>query len=259
MTTERAEQWVDQARSVRADRLIRWRERAVRRVLGPVDPPDDVADVVRPVAWLLGHAADGIELTQSRYIARAVVVEAAETFGWWDWDKPPRSEADLFQLGEVREAATERRWVRRKGRTLVITAAGRRVLADPAALWAGLAETMGGRGSFDRALGELMAHRLLDGPATDDELVDAVGPVIASLGWRTESGPLSSDDVRSSVWDRWRWWRILGAVVEEPSVWDRTTHEQLSPRSTSLTPAGEATVLTYLRGRAIGPRHDVRP
>lgn len=258
VTTERAERWVSNARSVRDDRLIGWRDRAVRQVLGPIDPPDDVAGVAGPMAWLLRHASEGIELTQSLYIARTLVVEAAERFGWWDWDKPPRSEVDVPQLGDVRAVATECRWVRRKGRTLAVTAAGRHVMDDTVALWTGLVGTLGGSHAFDRTVGELVAHRLLDGHATHEDLVDAVGPAMVAMGWQAEGRPVARDEISWAVWDRWRWWRVLSLVDEEPSVWDRATQRQVHPRTTGLTAAGRPTVLAYLRGLATGPRHDVR-
>jgi hypothetical protein len=257
VTTERAEHWVRLAHGRDDRRVAAWRESAVRRVLGPVAPPDDAATIVAPVAWLLRHATGGIELTQSLYIARPLVLEAAETFGWWEWDKPPRSEVDLLPLGDVREVATEQRWIRRNGRRLTATAEGKRLATDAGALWSAVAQTLGGSHAFDRTVGELMAHRLLEGPASDDELVDAVGSGASTLGWQTRSGPLSDAQARSAMFVRWRWWRLLHVIDEDPTVWDAGAQRPTRTRTTHLTPAGRTTVLAYLRNLATGPRTDV--
>lgn len=254
VTTERAEHWVRAAQGRDDPRPAAWRERAVRQVLGPVEPPDDAADVVAPVAWLLRHAADGIELTQSLYIARPLVLEAAETFGWWEWDKPPRSEVDLLPLVDVREVATDRRWIRRDRRRLVATTEGKRLAGDSGALWHALALTLGGSHAFDQTVGELLGHRLLEGPATDDELVDAVRSGASALGWQTRSGPLTDRETQSAVFDRRRWWRLLRVIDEDPGEWDADARRSVRARTSGLTPAGRTTVLAYLRELATGPR-----
>jgi hypothetical protein len=118
ITTERVETWIGSAR-VPAHR--RWRDQVSWRLLTPIPQPDDPEPVVVPMRWLLDHAIDGIELTQSHYLARTLVVGAVERFGWWDWEKPPRSEVDVPQLGELRDAAATLRLVRRKGRRLLAT------------------------------------------------------------------------------------------------------------------------------------------
>lgn len=256
VTTERAGHWLRLAHGRDDPRLADWRERAVRQVLSPVEPPEDAADIVAPVAWLLRHATDGIELTQSLYIARPLVLEAAETFGWWEWDKPPRSEVDLLPLGDVREVATDRRWIRRSGRRLTATTEGKRLAADTGALWHALAQTLGGEHAFDRTVGELVAHRLLEGPATDDELVEVVGTGAAALGWQTRSGPFTHDQARSAMFARWRWWRVLHVIDETPAAYDAAASRRVRDRTTRLTPAGRPTVLAYLRDLATGPRSD---
>jgi hypothetical protein len=253
VTTERAGTWL---RTARAPELREWREVAVRRVLGPIDPPDGVEAVVAPMRWLIGHAAAGVELTQSGYVARALVIDAAQRFDWWRWDKPPRSEADLHQLADLREVASHLRLVRRSGRTLTATANGRRLLDDPEALWQVLAGSLGGSHAFDRTIGELVAHRLLAGPAVDDDLVVSIEPVVASLGWRTADGPLSRSAIMAAVWDRWRWWHILGLLERETAHWDRESQRRIGHDVTSLTTPGRATVLAFLRGVALKPRTD---
>lgn len=255
VTTERAETWV---RAAEDRRLRHWRESAVRRILGPVDAPAELDVVVAPARWLLARAVSGIELSQSGYIARALVVEAVERFGWGHGGKPPRSEADVTELIELHEAATRLHLVRRRGRTLVATANGQRLAGDPEALWRALASTLGGFAEFDQTMGELVGHRLLAGPVSDDEIIEAVGPVLASMGWQSADGPLTAAEVASAIWARWRWWRTLGLLDRRSARWDRASQRQVGDNSTELTPAGVATVLAYLRDRALGARDDIR-
>ena len=206
---------------------------------------------------VLERAIGGIDLTQSGYVGRALVVEASERFGWWEGDRPPRSEADLHQLGELRGAVSDLRLLRRTGRTLVATTKGVGLIGDDVALWRELAGTLGGAAAFDQLVGELVGHRLLDGPVIDDEIVGTVGPVLTSLGWRTAEGPLTSAEVESATWDRWRWWRVLGLLERTSARWDRAAQRQIGHTTTTLTPAGRATVLAFLRHSALRPRDHV--
>jgi hypothetical protein len=251
VTTERIERWIT---TVRDPELTRPRQEVANRLLNPVDPPDGFESVVAPMQWLLGHAADGIEMTQSGYLARAVVVEGAERFSWLpDWHKPPRSEADVFALGDLRDMATQLRLVRKKGRTLTATAAGNAALADPQGLWRRLAGNLGGRDDFGQVLAELLGLCLLEGPSAGDSLAHAVQPMLAALGWQVDGAPLGLNDVRSAVCGPLNRWRTLAVADHRSGRWDPETHQQVETASERLTDAGEATVLAYLRQRATAP------
>ena len=114
VTTERIGTWIDAARHPVHQE---WRSGVANRLLHPIEPPPDTGDAVAPMRWLLelAVAPDGTELTQSNYLARATVLAAVERFGWWDWEKPPRSEADVHQLSTLRDAANRLRLLRRRG------------------------------------------------------------------------------------------------------------------------------------------------
>jgi hypothetical protein len=64
---------------------------------------------------------------------------AVERLGWWDWRKPPRSEADVHQLPTLRDAASRLRLIRRRGRRLHATTRGVELLATPERLWQAVA------------------------------------------------------------------------------------------------------------------------
>ncbi len=247
--TERVETWVTTAR---VDEHRRWREHAARLLLTRIVAPPGAARVVAPMRWLLERAAEGVQLTQSGYLTKQVVLDAVQCFGWWDWEKPPRSEADVPQLGELRDAASSLRLVRRRGRTLAATTKGRRLIADRGALWREVCSTLGGRDAFGQMIAELAGLRLLVSPAIDDELEEAVAPIVVAQGWRAGRGPVDQRHVAHAIGLRLYWWRMLGLVDEARLRWENL--QRVGDRKTSLTPEGEASVLAYLRGRATGPR-----
>ena len=218
ITTERVETWISSAR-VPAHR--RWRDRVGRRLLTPIPPPHDPEPVVAPLRWLLGHAIDGAELTQSHCLAWPLVVEAVERFGWWDWDKPPRSEVDVPQLGELRDAAASLRLIRRKGRRLLATTNGRLLRDDPEALWRALATKLGGRDDYGKTLAELIGLRLLDGVAVDDELTTSIAPIVMEQGWRTSDGLVTERAIDFAIHSRLYWWRMLGLLQETRAGWEQ--------------------------------------
>lgn len=250
VTTERVDSWL----RTHEPTVQHLRQGVVNRLLSPIDPPTDVGPVVEPMRWLLSHAVDGIALTQSGYLARALVLEGVDRFDWWEWDKPPRSEADVFQLELLRDAARSSGLVRKRGRTLSATAKAKALIDDPVGLWRLLAGSLGGDDEFDQIVGELVAMSLLDAPARDYSLADTIGPLLDALGWRVDGEPLNRHQVIRAVWDRVHWWRTIGVAEHRESRWDRETHQKVEPSITTLTAAGEATVLAYLRHRATRPR-----
>jgi hypothetical protein len=256
ITTERIGTWIDAARHPvhRA-----WRSGVANGLLHPIEPPASPGDAVAPMRWLLECAAmpGGGELTQNNYLARATVVAAVERFGWWDWEKPPRSEADVPELMTLRGAANRLRLLRRRGRRLHLTTRGANLLDAPDHLWEQVAtETEDGE-EFTRTVTELVGLRLLRGRVEQDELVAELAPVLAAQGWATRAGPITPDQVSSAVWRPKRWWRIFGVLDEEKSRWERGTGRRLTPDTIALTSEGERMVLAFLRARASGPRHTV--
>lgn len=252
--TERAGHWLD---SARAEQHRRWRGEVSRRLMHRIDPPAGVEEIVAPMRWLLDQAVDGIQLTQSNYLARTVVLEAVDRFDWWDWENLPRSEADVGQLGELREAAQARRLIRRKGRKLLATTRGRALADDPVALWHELSQTLGGTGDYALMVAELIGLRLLDGEVIGSEgLAHAIAPTLAEQGWRAGGEPLGHRDITWAVARRLYWWRVLGLVDEERPRW--IDGEYVGNYRTALNDRGEATVLAFLRSQAVRPRESLR-
>jgi hypothetical protein len=136
VVAERVEEWAHshgQVRRALAEPL------SARLRDGPVEVPAGAAEAVAPLRWLLTRAGEGIALTQKGNLARAVAVEAVERFGWQPLPNPPRGEDDVFELWVLRDLARDLGAVRRSGRRLVATRAGRTLAGDAEALWRAVA------------------------------------------------------------------------------------------------------------------------
>ena len=255
VATERIGTWNDSARHPLHKE---WRSWVANRLLNRIEPPTDPSKSVEPMRWLVELAADGgAELTQSNYLARSTVIAAVERFGWWDWPKPPRSEADVHQLSTLRDAANHLRLVRRRGRRLHVTSHGKDLLQNPDQLWQAVSgETEDGE-DFTRMVTELVGLRLLQGQVERRKLIAEVGPILAAQGWSAGGSPITVNHASSSVGCPLRWWRIFGALDEEESKWEYGTARELTPHTIALTPDGERMVLEYLWSRAAGPRTSV--
>ena len=86
---------------ISAERIEEWaqghpgeRSRLARTVMPRLlEPPDLPGEPLPTLAWLLGHAGDGLRLTARHYIAPSLVGEAAELFGWGAGAPAPRRPA----------------------------------------------------------------------------------------------------------------------------------------------------------------------
>jgi hypothetical protein len=258
VVTERISSWIHSA----SHPLHRqWRSSVANRLLIPIAAPEDAASVVAPFQWLLELASveGGAPLTQSNYLSPASVVDAAERFGWWDWPKPPRSEADVHQLGTVRAVATGLHLTRRRGRRLHVTGRGAQLLARPSDLWRTVATQTEDAGALTAVITELVGLRLLQGPCDGGRLAEEVAPILAAQGWRSSGGePVTKSLIGFEVWAPIRWWNIFSVVDDEWPTWEQGTHRQLTPHTLSLRPGGVAMALAFLRARATGPRSSIR-
>jgi hypothetical protein len=262
---ERVETWVSRTRS---QELGAWRRRAVARLMrGLIPTPPDaprtelVESVTSSMIWLLDACRDGVKATVRGFLPPALVREGAERFGWWPCSGAPRSELDVHQLLHLHEIAQRERWLGRRSGRIKTTRSGVDLAADPAALWRMIAATVGREDPYSTFLSELIAHRLLEGPAethpTDgrDELVDVVAPIVVAEGWRHRDEPPGRSDVDRAIHVPLREWRLFGLLAEEHPRWigDRS----IGRWTTALTEAGRATALAHLHARATEARNDV--
>jgi hypothetical protein len=227
----------------RIDRWAGWRSSPRRALLEPVVsglidarlpewPADDVLD------WMLDEARSGLALTERGALSRALCVEIARRRPEWTWGKPPRSEADVDNLGSLHAVLRHSGLVRRRGRKLLATKLAGEL--TPAARRVRILETLLNGDSFLAAVAELtLAALAQDAPDAGARVADA----IEDAGWRCDGGPLPSHAVPSAMAEVRR--VLLAIGVAEGDA--------LSRRECTLTEPGRAAALCALRTRALLP------
>jgi hypothetical protein len=255
---------------VRMERLSTWADIGGTQRRGLADavlpdlivepvPPRDVADRIAPVQWLLEVAAGrpgddpGVPLTVTGNLARRVVQEASERFAWWELsDRVPRSESDIWQLGELRLTMQRAGMLRRSGRRLVLGSRGRALMGEPLTQWNAVMALLVDDGEFESAAQEAALMLLLRsaGLVETRDLITEVAEVLAGSGWRdTGDGTPPDDlDVTRAVWDLLRRCELWALVAEERGT-AYTTRIRLSD-------AGIRGAHTALRLLALRPRMD---
>jgi len=242
---ERLETWLEGRRSPTRRQIL---EAVVDEVRSPVTLPDGVDDAVPPLRWFLGELVDGQALTQTGNLGRTFVQDAAGRFGWWDFDKPPRSEDELYDLHQVRHLAQRVGLARRSGRRLVLTPKGRAALADGDQLWRTATRGLLVDHEFAAALGEITLAVLASRDSTPASELDSVlAVVVREVGWRaTDTGaPPTEHDIRSG-------WHLATNLLRALNL--LSTGGGWQDRNYRLTPAGRAVALECLHHRATGPR-----
>lgn len=225
---------------------------AVLFVDTPPIEPVIASHALAPALWLLECAQDGIGLTQTGALNRALVREVVERWpAWWygDPSRPPYREHDVALLRQVHALLLRLRLVRRTGRRLITTTRGRKLRDDPAALLAALAgELLGGEG-FAASCAELASALILGGGIIDysGAMAMQIHPAILAEGWRYESHRPTELDVRWALLDFLRGAEASGLVEHVPGT------TRLSNGHLALTVAGLMGLVTALRARALAP------
>ena len=99
--TERAETWVNLRRSETRRTIL---AAMANQLLYPAQLSALRTDPLPRLRWLLGELNGGVALAQTGNLNRKFVQQNADRFGW-DFDSPPRTEDDLYDLYQVREFA----------------------------------------------------------------------------------------------------------------------------------------------------------
>jgi hypothetical protein len=166
-------------------------------------------------------------------------------FGWWNapWRGQLR-EDDVPEVGQLRKLARGSGLVRLSKGKLLITPAGRRVLANPESAWDKVVEHLASGKGFSFFLIEALLARLLDGPSTISSLHEVMAEYAQGSGWREGSGaPITSDHIR---WEFWSAAHPLVAVGAITGGWPSS--------EVSLTEFGRPTAIAILWHRATAPR-----
>lgn len=158
-----------------------------------------------PARWLLEAGIEGVALTQTCALARAVVREAALRWpGWWNADLfgEPYREADVRVVGMLRKGLQRLGLMRRRGRTLRTSPRGRELLKDPLALALVLSSDLGGGDPFEEDVAETITASLAQGgPVSDTELTQAAMARVARDGWIGPNGlPPNDRELSAVVW-----------------------------------------------------------
>ncbi len=211
--------------------------------------PEASGEGMRPLLRLLELCVRGLPLTPAGYMPPGAVRTLVGELGWWDWDKPPRSEADVPQLMALRDFARQAGLVRKARDRLRLIESGRRALAEPSHLWAGVVRALSDGTDFVAALRELLLVRMLQGEVDRKAIVDELVPVLVEAGWRPSDGrSLSSDVVSVMLWDAIRPMALLSMVVA--GEWP--------DRNLGLTGVGGAAARAVLWRRSTAPRYELR-
>jgi hypothetical protein len=129
---ERGASWAAEHPAVRQELLTQ----ILPLLAGEVAVPSAAGACLMPLRWLLERVGDGVLLTQAGWLPKVLVLEANDTFGWFDlFGVKVRSETDLPELGALSELARRTRLITKKGRRVSLSATGRRALGDPHLLW----------------------------------------------------------------------------------------------------------------------------
>ena len=253
---------------ISAERIEEWahghpgeRSRLARNVMPRLLEPPDLPDEPLPtLAWLLGHASDGLRLTARHYIAPTLVGEAAGLFGWGNSGASPaqaarrHQELDVYPLHTLRALAQhEMGAVRRSGAALVLTRTGRLMADDAAVRWhIGTAALIGPDDGTDPdftvAVREaaLLLIALHDSPVGYEELASRLIELHAAEGWASRSGGSLAGAIRGEI-------HVLRHRLRALQLLDETA----PVGSVALTDVGTAAALSGLLARALRPRrHD---
>lgn len=244
---ERQDFWAEPpARPLRQAFIRPIREEIRRR---PAAAPEATGEGMRPLIRLLELCTRGLPLTSAGYMPPSTVRELVGELGWWDWDKPPRSEADVPQLMALRDFARKAGLVRKARDRLRLTDSGRRALVEPDRLWTGVVQALSDGTDFAATLRELLVVRMLQGDIDREAVLEELVPVLVEAGWRPSDGRgLSGDVVSYMLWDVIRPMELLGLVLA--GEWP--------DRSLRLTRVGGAAARAVLWRRSTAPRRDLR-
>ncbi|HMJ32414.1 MAG TPA: plasmid pRiA4b ORF-3 family protein [Baekduia sp.] len=149
---------------------------------------DAVMQATAPARWLLEAGVEGVPLTATQALARAVVRDAALRWPiWWDAELfgPPYREAELAPLTELHDGLRRLKLVRRRGGRLYATPLGRDLLARPEALLDLLASDLGAGDAYTDMVARVIVATLARG--STDRHADLVAPALRETrrgGWR---------------------------------------------------------------------------
>lgn len=158
----------------------------------------DVERAVAPFSKFMELVGDGVRMTAADYIPPSLVRDIA-TFlpGMADWPLPVTREEHAHPVWVFREANQDLGFVRKHRGDLVPTAAGRKAVRDPSALWGQLARRLPvppkrGRGVVREFNRDAVLVALFYVATGGDMPSGEIARVLGTVRWTTQGGRLES-------------------------------------------------------------------
>lgn len=238
---------------VHAERTVDWADsgtaarRAILRgiVALLITRSDRPPEVVEPVRFLLDAINEGFALTGTGRLPPALVREAAARFGWGLPAFTIRKEADVVEVGEVRDLATRAQLIAVRRRQLTLTPTGRAALDNPARLCRAAAAGWFDHDDFAADIAEVAAATLLEAPTSGEALTSAAHEAVAPSFLDRDGTHPNLHQVRIALWD----WLRPGHALR----W-LTYLRGMTGQLHQLTESGRAAALEGLRHRSRAPR-----
>lgn len=181
---------------------------------------DTAARMMRPYRWLLDRVgADGIKLTAAGYLPPAHVEAAVAELGIGEeWIGKGNREIQTYPVLRLRESAQRAGLLRKHKGVLSVTARGRKLAADPVALWYHLAERTppATRHASQQQAGLLLLIIIAAG--VTDEVNVVVAEFLDAIGWTTGRGtPLSPSNASYAASDTKAVLHRIGGFEPDPT------------------------------------------
>jgi hypothetical protein len=178
--------------------------------------PDAAARMVRPYTWLLDRVSDdGITLTGAGYLPPAHVEAAIAELGLAEeWIGKLNRENHTMPVLDLRESAQKLGLLRKHRGKLLLTTRGRRLLADPVALWWHVAERTpsASRESIEPQAGLTLLIAVAAGATKHADTI--IVRTLRAIGWmRGDGNPLTAFDAGGAVRDTRALLRRLDALT----------------------------------------------
>lgn len=177
-------------------------------------PPTDATleEALAAHLWLLERAAspEGLPLTAAGWMKPATLTEFMTVLPTAaDWIHSATREVDVTVVSRFRLTLQNLRLLRKLKNSLRLTEAGKAALADPADLWAFLAERLvPDDDDFTGSVGAVILVHM----ATSGERVDmqAVARTMAEAGWKDRDGVAATADELWPIYNSL--WTLLGNI-----------------------------------------------
>lgn len=199
---------------------------------GPSPTGEALREALAAHLWLLERAAspEGLPLTAAGWMKPAMLTEFMTVLPTAaDWIHSATREIDVHVVSDFRVALQNFRLLRKFKNSLRLTTAGEAAMADPADLWAFLAEHLvPGHDDFTGSVGGvILVHMVTSGDRVD---MATVARTIADAGWKDRDGMAATADELWPIYNSL--WTQLGNIG--PRELERRCNRRLSDAARAM-------------------------